>query len=222
MTKESEQANGLDLALRNLVEAIAQRQIEGICTSYLALRQQANGMAVEELLDHLERQAGGEATGLVVSAFSHRHCFMCKDGTTGCQTCDGTGMVDRFPCPQCEGLSLEPCSFCLGSAWTDGDEIPAEFRRAALKNHAARVEKDIARLAKLAPESWASAQHLAPEKKAEVVSWLLRLQGRLAELARSARGNGHDSAARYRAIADRVGRLLESLRVKTAGPRHGD
>ena len=218
MTKDATQSNGFGRALRDLAGALSHRQVEEICTSYLGLREQVDGMSLAELLGQVEREAGDQAMGLIVSAFSHRRCYMCKDGTVPCKTCDGTGSVDRFSCPQCDGLGVEPCSFCLGSSWTDRDAVPVEIRQAVLKHHVARVEKNLARLARLSPEALTSAAKLPPGKRTEVVTWLFRLQGRLVDLARSVKDNGSEKAARYGIMAAKIEKLLEALRAQKTGP----
>lgn len=218
MAKETAQSAGFEQALRDLAEAISELKVEPICTSYLALRQEAREMTAGELLGRVEQAAGERAKEVIVSAFSRRRCFMCKDGTVPCQTCDGTGTVDRFPCPQCEGLSVEPCSFCLGSSWTDRDEIPVEVRRAVLKRRGAHVEKDITRLVGLARGAWASAERLAPEKRTEIGAWLMRLQSRLNDLAKAVSDNGDEKAARFGAMAAEIDKLLASIQVRRTPP----
>jgi hypothetical protein len=87
-------------ALRELAAALYAKKVEPICTAYLALRRASRGLVVRELLARITAAGGASAVPMIVSAFAHRKCFMCEDGTTACQTCDGTGMVDRFPCPR--------------------------------------------------------------------------------------------------------------------------
>ncbi len=212
-------SSGFQRALQGLLEAMAQRQVEPICASYLALRQRAGETSAEELLEHIERHAGQGARALLLSAFSRRHCFMCRDGTSPCQACKGTGVAEGSACPQCEGLGAEPCLFCMGSAWTDRNEVPAEFRRAVLKHHVAHVQKDVARLVKLSPKAWTSARDLGPGQRVELATWLMRLQGRLASLAASVHDNGHQRVARFGVLASRIEKLLDALRVRDPQPR---
>ena len=98
MERSTEPANGFDRALSELSEALATRKVEPICTSYLALRRLARGIRAGELLDRVGQAAGEDARAVIVSAFSHRRCFMCENGTDPCNACEGTGMADGAPC----------------------------------------------------------------------------------------------------------------------------
>jgi hypothetical protein len=67
--------------------------------------------------------------GLLADAFSHCGCYMCKDGVTACDYCEGSD-PRKLPgvCPDCEGTGLVPCRFCGGTGWLDAVIIPAEVR----------------------------------------------------------------------------------------------
>jgi hypothetical protein len=126
--------------------------------------------------------------------------------------------VDRFPCPQCDGLGIEACSFCLGSGWTDRNEIPEEFRPAVLKRQAHHVEKDIDRLVQSGRKILASAEQMTQEDRNRLAAWLIRLQARLTDLARHVKEDGDERAVRYGALAGRIDTILDTLRRKQAPP----
>jgi len=215
MVNNVETSSGFQQALGGLAEAIASRKIEPICTSYLALRREARGMKVAELLDRVDKASENGARSVIISAFSHRRCYMCEDGTTTCQSCKGTGASGGSACSQCDGLGVETCSFCMGRGWSDRGETPAEIREAVLKRQIAHLEKGIQRLAKVGRNSWESASQLPAERKTELASWLVRLHARLTDVAQSISSNGDDRAARYGALAGQVDKLIAALRVES-------
>ena len=206
-------------ALKAFAEAVSTRKVELICSAYLALRRSARGMSVTQLLDAADAATAGQARAAALSAFSHRRCFMCEDGTSACGTCNATGLAGGFPCPQCDGLGMEPCPFCRGSAWSDRDQVPPEFRQAVLNRHLARVQKDAARLRGLLQTgAFASATRLPAERRRELIAWLIRLQGRLRDLAGASKGNGENRTARFAALAARIDEILQKMRPPTPSP----
>ena len=203
-----------ELGLSKLGEALSTRKTEPICAAYLTLRRLGHGSGVHALLDRIDQTLGREARGLILSAFSRRRCFMCDRGTSPCHTCAGAGLVDRFRCPNCEGLGVEACMFCLGSGWSPLEDMPEELRPGVRKLRTAQLRKDIERLTALPMgKALASARQAAPEKRRELATWLLRALGRLNVLTRHRVADeaplslpGADEAAR------RAEQLLEALR----------
>jgi len=203
---------GFEQALQHLADAVAERRVEPISTAYLALRREARSMSPAELLEHVDRFAGKKARTLIVSAFSHRRCFMCRNGTTPCQVCEGSGTTDGEPCTQCDGLGIEVCPFCLGTGWIDPNEIPPEIRQPVRQRQIVQVEKDLARLAKVGPKIWTWAAALSPEKRVEFAAWLIRLQARLSDLAETLAAGKDERAGRFKALAEKLDRMLARLR----------
>jgi len=202
-------------ALERLREGIAARKTESICTAYLALRRSANGTPIKQVLERVDQAHEGNGTGFVVSAFSHRRCFMCDDGTAICPTCEGTGAVNHFGCPTCDGLGVVVCEFCQGAAWSDLHDVPAEIRRQVRHRWVAHVKKDLPRLAKMPPEKVeALAGQLPPDRRRQIAGWLLRLQARLNKLAGKGAQNGDQFAARCRSLSVHTGEILRLLRPK--------
>ena len=225
--QESHEASGLprhfEEALKELGSAIASKKVEPICTSYLALRRAGHAMPLHEFVSHIESAHGRTAQAVVISAFSHRKCFMCEDGGTVCQTCHGSGQVDRFMCPQCDGLGLQPCTFCLGTSWNDPNEVPGELRKGVFRRQVAHVEKDAARLSKLPDVSkLKSAGSFSPAKRGQIVSWLVRLRARLNSLTGSPVDSEANRAVRYEALGRRIGGILEALVPTHAAPPDED
>lgn len=206
-----------EAALRELAQALAERKVEPICTAYLELRQSGRGMPPKEILEEASRVDGQAGADLIVSAFSRRRCFMCEDGTIQCSTCEGSGVVNGRPCPGCDGQGVEVCPFCMGSGWSDEDQIPGEIRRQALRRRTAHLVRDVKKLAKL---PLAQAVELAggasAQQRRELTGWLLRLQARLARAAGQESGNGDKFAAACRTMSDRITKILEALRPKAS------
>ena len=198
-------------ALDELVNAIASRKVEPICAAYFRLRSKAR-MKLEEMFNRIKQAAGDKALEVIVSAFSHRRCFMCDDGVMPCQACQGEGIVDGTPCLNCDGLGLEVCSFCLGTGWADYNQIPRELQRAVLHRRIRHVEKDLARLARtVSGKSLDLVNQLSKDEKKEIIVWLIRLQARLNELAEL--GKGKDKQAdKFGIAAGQIERILRKLR----------
>ena len=201
-----------DKALAELTNAIAARKVEPICTSYLRLRTLAGGMKLEEMFNRIRQAAGDKALEVIVSAFSHRRCFMCDDGVMPCQACQGQGLTDGEPCLSCDGQGVEVCSFCLGTGWSDYNQIPKELRKAVLHRRIRHVEKDLARLVRtVSGKSLDSINKLSKDERKDIIVWLIRLQARLRELAEL--GKDKDRRAdKFGIAAGQIERILKRLR----------
>jgi len=180
---------GFATALAELVHAIRHRKVESICGAYQQLRQATNGMRVKDLFATVDKALKGPSEDIVVSAYSHRHCFMCADGTNPCDQCEGTGYIEEGRlCPQCDGAGVAPCAFCNGTAWADRETIPQELAKAVLQRQLSHVRTEIQRVAKtfskLSPKV---ISQLPPRKRRAAMGRLLRLQARLESLV------NHDS-----------------------------
>ncbi len=199
-------------ALADLAEALAARKVEPICAAYISLRRNGRSMSAADILEGLNGTAGGSAEKMIISAFSHRRCFMCEDGFTPCRTCDGAGIVNDYPCPGCDGLGVEVCSFCQGTGWSDAGQIPAEVLRAAVHRRIRHVSSDLKHLNEILKTGLpASIERLGPEKRRELTSRLLRLRARLANLANAEIENNGGHAAAFQTAESRIGQLLKAL-----------
>ena len=200
--------------MSELSQALANRKVEPICTSYLALLRDRRGASRQQVLADIQQARGATAIATIIAAFSHRACLMCDDGVARCGSCEGAGEVDGFSCPSCDGLTIQPCSFCQGAGWAGLDEIPAEFRKGALTHRVRRLDKAIHRLGKVPPTEKLIAMGMPAAKRSELLTWLVRLQARLRALAAVPIENWDEHAARYTTLATRVEDILEALRPK--------
>lgn len=199
-------------ALAAFVQAAKRGRSEAICSSYMALRDARGQLTFRDVLAATDQAVHANSGSLIVAAFARRRCFMCGDGTHPCETCEGTGMVGRFRCPHCEGLGVEACPFCLGSGWHAWEDMPAEIRDHACQHRRQRIDKDLDRLAAIpADKAISSARKATHEKRQQLASSLMRLQGKLTVLGRHDTGDG-PFAQRCREGLARVQRILEALR----------
>ncbi|MFB3892996.1 MAG: hypothetical protein ACE15C_13340 [Phycisphaerae bacterium] len=180
-------ADGVRNAMDELRRAADSRQIEPICAAYIALRKRCAGMKVRELFDRVEQALGPMGKAVVISAFSHRRCFMCTGGTMACDQCDETGLAapGRI-CPGCDGFGVVPCTFCQGTGWADREVVPEEIKRAVADRHVLHVKSEWSRLK--AENEGFSAQKLAKltfGQRRRLGTWLIRLQSRMNALGQS-------------------------------------
>ncbi|MHC4715857.1 MAG: DnaJ-like cysteine-rich domain-containing protein [Planctomycetota bacterium] len=199
-------------ALDSFVRAVADGKSETICSSYMALRSVSGGLPFRQVLAAIDRAIGDNAGNVIVSAFAHRRCFMCGDGTRPCTTCHGGGMVERFRCPNCEGLGVEACPFCLGSGWHAWEDMPEEIRDHARQHRRQRLRKDLDRLAEIpADKATSSARKATTEKRRRWATSLMRLHGKLVVLTRHD-SDGEPLTRRCREAIEYIERLLDALR----------
>jgi len=198
--------------MAEFVQAVRKGRSEAICSSYMALRSLRGQMPFRQLLAAIDEAAGESAGAKIVAAFGRRRCFMCTDGTAPCGTCGGTGMVDRFRCPNCEGLGVEPCPFCLGSSWYAYEDMPPEIRDPARQYRFRHVRKELDRLAAVPlPKAIASARKATPEKRRQWAPSLMRLYGKLNVLTRH-ESNGDAFIQRCRQGMANIEQILDALR----------
>ena len=202
-------------AMDSLRTAAQRKRIEPICEAYEALRTTAGSLNVRarQTLRLAEGALGASAVELVASAYARRGCFMCEQGVAPCDHCQGTGFLEaERSCPRCRGLAVMECGFCEGTAWADQTDLPEELAKPVFRRRRARVAGDLkslgAEASKLRPET---IGRLSPSERRKLASWLIRMEARLAELARS---QFVDDAERQRLThtAETIGRCLEVLR----------
>lgn len=171
-------------ALDELRSAAGSRQVEPICAAYIALRKRCAGLKVKDLFDLVDQALGPVGKGLIVSAFSHRRCFMCTAGTMACDQCDETGLsAPGRICPNCDGFGVVPCTFCQGTGWADREVVPSEIKRTVAEKHFLHVKSEWERLKSendgFVPQKLAK---LAFGHRRRLGTWLIRLQSRMAAL----------------------------------------
>lgn len=204
---------GLAAALEHLRRAAVTKDIEPICQAYVALRRVGADLVGRELLVLADQRLGFAAAKLVISAYSHRRCYMCSDGTVACDWCDGAGADGRGrPCSQCDGLGLTICGFCGGTGWADRATVPPELARAVARRQLAHVQADLKQLQQsVASLGRDELDHMSPARRGALGGRLVRLRARLVELSTCAAcKNGQ--TAHLAELAQRVGILLHALR----------
>lgn len=203
----------LEAALAQLRQAAADRQVDPICQAYEALREAGGDMPSRDLLALAGQRMNVAAAGLVISAYSHRHCYMCDNGTIVCDSCEGTGQdAEGRPCLQCDGLGLTVCGFCGGTGWADRASIPRELSKAVTKRQLGHVQTDLKELqqivAKLGREEMAE---LPIDRRGALAGRLIRVQARLEEMGRSSICD-EKHAAYVAKLVSQVEAYLEVLR----------
>lgn len=199
-----------------LQKAVANREAEPICLAYLALRKAAteSGVKLAEMFERADKILSRSTSDVIVSAFSHRHCFMCQDGAVSCKECKGTGFVEGGDkCPACDGLGVMPCDFCQGTGWAARDMIPPEITQDILKRRQlANVEVDLKEMKRTIDKLNAkNAEKLQAELQRNLTKWAMRVRARLNSLAEE-EIVGNREKKRLLAAASRLGICLTILR----------
>lgn len=200
--------------LVHLRKAAKDKKVERICAAYLALRRAAAGVNRREISALADTILGQPSMDLVVSAYSHRRCFMCSGGTVSCGQCGRNGtLADGKTCPDCEGLGLVVCSFCGGTGWAERSTIPPEIAPAVLDRQFRHV-KTVLRctIGALAGFTIGRIRSLPRRKRAAVVARLMQLQWRLGELMSSSAVDDDEQRARLGAAAEKIRAGLEMLK----------
>lgn len=179
----------LQHALDELAKAIAARNFDAICGAYQALRLASPGATFKDMLHRVEQTIGKEAFTHIVSAYSHRSCFMCDAGLGQCDSCEGAGRTAAGKaCPHCDGFGAQPCGFCRGTGWAERELVPAELRTVVLelqlRHLHAEVDKFRHQAAKVVPGRFA---RFTPDQRRTLGNWLMRLLARLVDVAHMAR-----------------------------------
>ncbi|MCE5328113.1 MAG: hypothetical protein LLG01_17030 [Planctomycetaceae bacterium] len=170
-------------ALNELRDALDQKQVQLICAAYEACRRAASRTGVADVMEAAQAAIEQPVRPLIVSAYSHRHCFMCNRGTRLCERCHGTGLDGQDQCPNCEGLGLLECGFCGATGWADRapnpPEIFAEVLHRQYKHMKESLEKTDAELKGVSPTGMAS---MPRDGRLKLVASVLRLQARIQDL----------------------------------------
>ena len=200
-------------ALDHLRNAAATKDVEPICQAYAVLRRVAPSLVGRELLVLADERLGFAAAKLVISAYSHRRCYLCTDGTVACKWCEGAGVdAEAGACTQCDGLGLSVCGFCGGTGWADRTTVPPELARAVARKQLGHVQTDLKQLQhSIAKFGRDEIDRMPPDQRGALAGRLVRLRAQLIELsACDVSNNGH--AGHMVELAQRVGILLQALR----------
>jgi len=171
-------------ALEELQRAVRSRKVDTIVAAYQGLHDSANGIRSKGVLELAMHALGPEARDAIVSAYSHRRCFMCTRGQAPCDRCAGSGMdEDGDPCAHCRGAGMAPCDFCRGTGWADQETTPPEIRDIVVQRRLSQVNEDLARLARAVKAVGTRDLRRLPEAQLrELTVWLEQMQARLLEL----------------------------------------
>jgi len=175
---------GLPNALEALKRAILAKKIEPICMAYQAVRLAGFAMKAKEIFEAIDASAGASARGSIVSAYSHRQCFMCEGGTVPCDQCDGSGLAEPGRvCPNCRGFAITSCTFCQGTGWAEISTIPPEIARSVQERQVKYVMDEMVRVQQQAAVIQAEKLQLLDQpSRRRLGEWLMRLQARLDNL----------------------------------------
>ena len=201
-------------ALAVMKLAAEERHVEPICTAYQAMRAAAKGTSVGEMIATINGSLGPDGMVLIISAYSHRQCFMCSSGQAVCDQCNGTGLVDqKRACPNCDGTGFIVCGFCRGTGWADRDTIPAELRRVVLERQLSHVRAELQQLKSRFPDlSTEKIKAVADKERRRTVRWLTRLQARLSYIVESGEVKDQDERSRMEKIIAGIDSALEPIR----------
>ena len=200
--------------LSHLRKAAHEKKTEEICAAYAALRRAAAEVDRREALALADAVLGRSAMDIVVSAYSHRRCFMCDGGTVLCEECDHTGrLAYGKTCPECEGLGVVECSFCRGTGWAERSSIPPEIAPAVLNRQFHHVKALLRRVVgALSGFTVAQIGRLKPDKRRAVVARLMQLEWRIEDLAESSAIGIDEERIRLGVIAQKIHARLEMLK----------
>jgi len=201
-------------ALAELKLAVDERHVEPICSAYQGLRATARGMSVREVIAAIDEYVGANAMAAIISAYSHRECFMCRGGQATCDQCKGTGFVEPGRvCLSCDGKGVIVCGFCRGTGLADFDTVPSELKKAVLDRQLVHVRRELAQLKDRYPDlSTEKLLAMPDDQRRQMARWLIRLQARLSTMMDSGAITDDQERSRITEIAARIDSSLESLK----------
>lgn len=177
----------IEKALANLRQAARRKRVEPICNTYHELRDACEGMSGRDMLLLASKALGKTATKLLVSAFSHRFCFMCKDGVVQCDRCKGSGLIDVEAgriCTRCNGIGVVACGFCMGTGWSDRSSFPPELLEAVIHRQLAHTQKELKNVVGIVSAlNEEKIAKLPDDMRKTFTSRLIQLQARLIDMA---------------------------------------
>ena len=200
-------------ALEDLRLAVESRQVEKICSDYAALRKKLAGTKLGDMFEIIAEVLGPHAKAILISAHSHRHCFMCDAGMLPCDQCEGTGVSPSGkPCSHCDGFGLAECTFCRGTGWADPETIPAEMRQAVHDRQFRQVQDELNRVKQETGLLASKFAMLDAAHRRRIGGWLMRLSARLADLEQQAKqANDVSNQTAFGAAVGEVDSLLHNL-----------
>jgi hypothetical protein len=205
---------GVVEAMANLRSAVEAKKVEPICSAYETLRSIAHGMGHKGVVALADRALGVPSVNVIVSAYSHRHCFMCSGGTVPCDICNGAGRIaENRSCPHCEGFAVAACSFCRGTGWADRQSVPSELRAAVLDRQRAHVNRELQQL----DTTLLEAQRRPPSQldasaRNSIIAAIFEVQARLGELSEAGVFSGPEKQAKLQALTEKLDKRLQAYK----------
>ncbi len=201
-----------DKALDDFRKAVAKKDVDGICSAFLAMRLAGNGMSLKEFCAKVDKLIGASCMDIIIAGFSRRKCFMCEGGFRRCETCEGTGVSEMTgKCPSCSGLSEVGCDFCRGTDWCEREMIPLEIQQAVTERQYTRLKKDIKQVNELLRQlDTKKLMSLPKASHKELLHTFMRLQARITDLIESQALSGEGE--QLRKFNEWIGRVLSLLK----------
>lgn len=184
----TEPSPALAKAIEEFAAATETRRIENICKAYQAIKTAGDGLPIAEILPMIDEVIGQSSGAVIVSAYSHGHCFMCTNGSVPCEACNDYESAERTECSHCNSTGLAPCDFCDGSGWIANDVIPHELHRAVWKNRLKRTHKVLEKYAALYTQPFLQDLAMRPfdnEQRQRAIMETIRLSAKLHALTNS-------------------------------------
>ena len=206
----------LETALTTLHKALQRKKSDQICAAYEAVRQTAMHMKVDDMFALAESHLKEPIRDMVVSAYSHRHCFMCDRGSRVCDQCHGAGLGEEDrPCLACEGMGVSECSFCGGTGWADRNNVPREILSDVTHRQLQHAREGMQILAKkLVGVPIETLQKLPRQRRLKLASHMMRIRARIEDLARAGAIPHADQKEHLLAKAHKLQNGLSALRVQ--------
>jgi hypothetical protein len=203
-----------NLALADLKLAADKRHVEPICAAYHALKAAGGAISPGQIAEAVNNCLGPEGMTLIVSAYSHRECFMCSAGQSRCDQCGATGLLEKDrPCPKCDGTGHVVCGFCRGTGWADRETIPSELRKVVLERQLVHVRRKLKqfgdRFGNLSKEKLRAT---TGKRRQKAVRWLMCFHARLSNIIDSGIVADQNERSRMSQVIAGIDSSLESLR----------
>lgn len=201
-------------AIAELRQAIADKRVEPICAAYQALRDALVPGEDGDVLHLIDPKIAEKIKPYIISAFSHRKCFMCEHGVISCQQCETTGnLLDGRVCPICKGYGQAACGFCRGTGWAVREMLPPELNEAVLQKQVAHLHEELGSLSTtIGTGDSEELRKLPPEQKRTVAAWLIRIYARLTDLLQSDAVRDEKEQERLGTIASRIRKCFFMMR----------
>ncbi len=206
--------DAVERALTNLREAVAEKRVEPICAAYRVFREAVQPDDDEDPFQLIDPEIAEEIRPFIVSAFSHRRCFMCDNGVVHCQQCATAGeLMDGKTCPLCKGFGHVACGFCRGTGWAVRELLPHELAGPVLEKQLVHIHEELTSLLEtIGTGKSDELRELPRDQKRTVAAWLIRVYARLRDLIQHDAIPDEQERARLAGIASRIRKCFLLIR----------